>query len=89
MLIADTSLSNAMLEELVAWHCSAYGNVDAVQVLRQCPPDRVQAYALVKMATTDSALAVRRSFGDMMYGSTSIYIGLTSDRFQPKAARTP
>jgi len=80
MLSADTKLPDAALEQLIGRHCSDHGKVEGVIILRQCAPRREEVYALVKMATTDSALAVRRSFGDMMYGNTSVYIGLTPGR---------
>lgn len=80
MLSANTKLPDAMLEELIGRHCSDHGKVERVCILRQPAPSRVEAYALVKMATTDSALAVRRTFGDMMYGDTSVYIGLLPGR---------
>jgi len=81
MLSIDTRLPDTMLKELIRQHCGDYGKVDAVFILRQPAPHHEAVYALVKMATTDSVLAVRRTFGDMMYGDTSVYIGLTRDRF--------
>jgi hypothetical protein len=69
-----------MLEELIRRHCSDLGTVEGVRILRQIAPGRIETYALVKMATTGSALAVRRTFGDMMYGDTSVYIGLLPGR---------
>ena len=80
MLSVNTKLPDVMLEELIGLYCSDYGKVEKVFILRQPTPQHEAVYALVKMATSDSVLAVRRSFGDMMYGNTSVYIGLTSNR---------
>jgi hypothetical protein len=82
MLSANTRLPDAMLKELIRRHCSDLGKVEEVCILRQTAPSRVEIYALVTMATTGSALAVRRTFGDMMYGDTSVYIGLLPGRIQ-------
>lgn len=81
MLSIDTNLPDTVLKELVGQHCSDYGEVEEVFILRQPAVRHDAVYALVKMATPESVLAVRRSFGDMMYGNTSVYIGLTPPRF--------
>ena len=86
MLSTDTTLNDAALEHLVAQCCGGFGDVEEVFIVRQPTPSDEAVYALVRMATVEAALAVRRSFGDMMYGDTSVYIGLTPASLRETAA---
>lgn len=81
MLSVNTKLPDTQLEQLISHRCSDYGNVERVYILRPLASGSAEVYALVRMTTPESGLALRRSFGDMMYGNTSVYIGLTPSRF--------
>ena len=86
MLSIDTELADSALVKRVADHCGRHGKVEAVLIVRQPAPTHEAVYALVRMGTIESALAVRRSFGDMMYGNTSVYIGLRAASLRETAA---
>ena len=85
MLSINTKLADSALGKRVADQCGRHGKVESVLIVRQPAPTHEAVYALVRMATIESALAVRRSFGDMMYGNTSVYIGLKSTRARETA----
>jgi hypothetical protein len=81
MLSVNTRLPDTLLEQLISQRCSDYGKVERVFILRSLSSGSAEVYALVQMTTPESVLALRRSFGDMMYGNTSVYIGLSPSRF--------
>lgn len=85
MLSTNPEMNDAALEALVAEYCGRHGKVEAVSIVHEPARDYDAVYALVRMATSASALNVRHTFGDMMYGETSVYIALTPARTREPA----
>lgn len=86
MLSTNPEMNDAALATRVAEFCSLHGKVEAVSIVHQPVQGYEAVYALVRMATTSSALSVRHAFGDMMYGEMSVYIALTPAQLREAAA---
>jgi len=85
MLSTNPEMNDAALAALVADFCSLHGKVEAVSIVHEPARGYDAVYALVRMATSASALSLRHAFGDMMYGETSVYIALTPARAREAA----